>query len=84
MSAGGASKGGLCHGFVVWSPCLGKTRTCSGTATTVIENGVDLDRFAAEPERPGQRLLFVGSFNHFPNVEAFLFFRDAVWPILRS
>ena len=27
--------------------------------------------------------LFVGSFNHFPNVDAFLFFRDAVWPGLR-
>jgi glycosyltransferase involved in cell wall biosynthesis len=59
-------------------------RLLKGAATTVIENGVDLDRFAPEPERPGQRLLFVGSFNHFPNVEAFLFFRDAVWPGLRS
>jgi polysaccharide biosynthesis protein PslH len=59
-------------------------RLLEGAATHVIENGVDLGRFEAEPERPGQRLLFVGSFNHFPNVEAFLFFRDAVWPILRS
>ena len=49
----------------------------------VIENGVDLARFQPEPEQPGQRLLFVGSFNHFPNVEAFRFFRDAVWPQLR-
>jgi len=47
---------------------------------TVIENGVDLDRFRPEPEQPGRRLLFVGSFNHFPNVEAFRFFRDEVWP----
>ena len=52
--------------------------------TRVIENGVDLSRFQPEPERPGQRLLFVGSFNHFPNIEAFRFFRDAVWPKLRS
>ena len=50
----------------------------------VIENGVDLERFRSEPERDGRRLLFVGSFNHFPNVEAFRFFRDAVWPRLRS
>jgi glycosyltransferase involved in cell wall biosynthesis len=56
-----------------------------GIATTrIIENGVDLTRFQSEPERPGQRLLFVGSFNHFPNIEAFRFFRDAVWPKLRS
>jgi len=59
-------------------------RLLQGAATLVIENGVDLGRFAPEPERPGQRLLFVGSFNHFPNVEAFLFFRDEVWPTLRS
>jgi glycosyltransferase involved in cell wall biosynthesis len=59
-------------------------RLLKGVATRVIENGVDLGRFEAEPERPGQRLLFVGSFNHFPNVEAFLFFRDAVWLKLRS
>jgi glycosyltransferase involved in cell wall biosynthesis len=50
----------------------------------VIENGVDLTRFQSELEQPGQRLLFVGSFNHFPNVEAFRFFRDAVWPKLRT
>jgi glycosyltransferase involved in cell wall biosynthesis len=50
----------------------------------VIGNGVDLDRFRPEPEQPGQRLLFIGSFNHFPNVEAFRFFHGAVWPILRA
>jgi glycosyltransferase involved in cell wall biosynthesis len=56
-----------------------------GIATAcVIENGVDLTRFQPEPERPGERLLFVGSFNHFPNVEAFRFFHDAVWPKLRT
>ena len=50
----------------------------------VIENGVDLGRFAPEPDRAGRRLLFVGSFNHFPNVEAFRFFCSDVWPRLRS
>ncbi len=48
----------------------------------VIENGVDLDRFVPVPERPGQRLLFIGSFRHFPNVEAFCFFTEQVWPAL--
>ncbi len=50
----------------------------------VIENGVDLSRFQPEPERPGERLLFIGSFNHFPNVEAFRFFHRSVWPRLRE
>ncbi len=49
----------------------------------VIENGVDLARFQPVPERPGQRLLFIGSFRHFPNVQAFRFFREEVWPLLR-
>ena len=51
---------------------------------TVIENGVDLDRFRAQPETPGQRLLFIGSFRHFPNVTAFRHFTDEVWPLLRD
>ena len=36
----------------------------------IIENGVDLDRFRPEPEPEGRRLLFIGSFRHFPNIEA--------------
>jgi glycosyltransferase involved in cell wall biosynthesis len=57
-------------------------RLLSVPTARVIENGVDLTRFQSEPERPGQRLLFVGSFNHFPNVEAFRFFYAEVWPKL--
>ena len=41
---------------------------------TVIENGVDLERFRPQPEPPGQRLLFIGSFRHFPNIAAYRFF----------
>src|SRR5207248_9954336 len=37
----------------------------------VLENGVDLERFRPEPETPGERLLFIGSFRHFPNVAAY-------------
>jgi glycosyltransferase involved in cell wall biosynthesis len=46
----------------------------------VLPNGVDLERFRPEPEPPEEHVLFVGSFNHFPNVEAFRFFFDEVWP----
>jgi glycosyltransferase involved in cell wall biosynthesis len=52
--------------------------------STVIENGVDLARFQPEPETPGERLLFVGSFRHFPNVAAYRFFTERVWPLLRD
>ena len=50
----------------------------------VIPNGVDLDRFTPEPEPEGQRLLFIGSFRHFPNVRAYRFFAGEVWPRLRE
>lgn len=50
----------------------------------VIPNGVDLDRFTPSPETPGERLLFIGSFRHFPNLVAFRFFLDEVWPRLRE
>jgi len=53
-------------------------------ATVVIENGVDLARFEAVPETPGQRLLFIGSFRHFPNIAAYRFFTERVWPLLRD
>ncbi len=46
----------------------------------IIENGVDLERFQPEPEKPGQRILFIGSFRHFPNVAAYRFFTGEVWP----
>jgi ribosomal-protein-alanine acetyltransferase len=48
----------------------------------VIPNGVDLKRFHPEPEPPGAHLLFVGSFRHFPNVLAYRFFVEQVWPLL--
>ena len=53
-------------------------------ATVVIENGVDLARFEAAPETPGQRLLFIGSFRHFPNIAAYRFFTERVWPLVRD
>jgi glycosyltransferase involved in cell wall biosynthesis len=50
----------------------------------VIPNGVDLARFRATPEVPGERLLFIGSFRHFPNIAAYRFFTEEVWPLLRD
>jgi glycosyltransferase involved in cell wall biosynthesis len=50
----------------------------------VIPNGVDLARFQPQPEALGQRLLFIGSFRHFPNITALRFFTENVWPLLRE
>src|SRR5260370_31292547 len=50
----------------------------------VIPNGVDLERFVPDIERLGQRLLFIGSFRHFPNIVAYRFFVEQVWPLLRK
>jgi glycosyltransferase involved in cell wall biosynthesis len=55
-----------------------------GVPATVIENGVDLERFQPQPEQTGQKLLFIGSFRHFPNVSGFRFFTERVWPLLRE
>jgi glycosyltransferase involved in cell wall biosynthesis len=55
-----------------------------GVPSTVIPNGVDLGRFRAAPEEEGERLLFIGSFRHFPNVAAYRFFTEEVWPLLRD
>lgn len=56
----------------------------AGVPAAVIENGVDLQRYCPEPEQPGQHLLFIGSFRHFPNVAAYRFFTERVWPLLRD
>ena len=56
----------------------------SGVRTNVIGNGVDLARFRPVAEEPGESLLFIGSFRHYPNVEAYRFFTSQVWPLLRD
>jgi len=53
-------------------------------SSTVIENGVDLERFRPEPEPASQRLLFIGSFRHFPNIAAYRFFTERIWPLVRD
>jgi glycosyltransferase involved in cell wall biosynthesis len=55
-----------------------------GVPSVVIPNGVDLARFRGAPEEVGERLLFIGSFRHFPNVAAYRFFTEEVWPLLRD
>jgi ribosomal protein S18 acetylase RimI-like enzyme len=61
-----------------------KDRQMVGGKAHVIPNGVDLERFTATQEAPGHRILFIGSFRHFPNVSAFQWFWDQVWPQLKQ
>lgn len=62
-----------------------KDRALLGTPNIqVIANGVDLERFRPVPEPQGQRLLFIGSFRHFPNIVAYRFLTEEVWPRLRK
>ncbi len=58
-------------------------RQTLGSGVT-IPNGVDLDRFVPTVEQPGERLLFVGSFRHFPNVVAWRFFLEEIWPLVKT
>jgi ribosomal protein S18 acetylase RimI-like enzyme/glycosyltransferase involved in cell wall biosynthesis len=47
----------------------------------IIENGVDLARFVPQSEKPGRKVLFIGSFRHFPNIEAFRYLTDQILPL---
>lgn len=50
----------------------------------VIENGVDLGRYQPRPEYPGRRLLFIGSFRHFPNIVAYRFLTEQILPLIHG
>ncbi|MDQ6662811.1 MAG: glycosyltransferase [Acidobacteriota bacterium] len=48
----------------------------------LVENGVDLERFVPSGESGNGKLLFIGSFRHFPNVTAYRFMTERIWPLL--
>jgi len=58
-------------------------RSVTGTRCVSIANGVDLERFRPAPREPEpSRLLFIGAFQHLPNVTAIDYFLREVWPLL--
>jgi glycosyltransferase involved in cell wall biosynthesis len=62
-----------------------RLREIAPRATAVeIPNGVDCDFFRSESlaERP-QSLIFVGTMNWYPNIDAMLFFLRDIWPDLK-
>jgi ribosomal protein S18 acetylase RimI-like enzyme len=54
----------------------------AGLVGRVIENGVDLARFSPQPESAGRKVLFIGSFRHFPNIVAFRYLTEEILPLL--
>jgi GT2 family glycosyltransferase/glycosyltransferase involved in cell wall biosynthesis len=60
-------------------------RTVNRPNAHVILNGVDLTRFHPCGEEPiGNRILFIGSFAHLPNLMALDFFLREAWPLIRD
>lgn len=57
-------------------------RIAPGARIEVIENGVDTTSFTPA-NGPGTSLVFVGTMDYFPNVEAAVSFARTVWPALR-
>lgn len=49
----------------------------------VLANGVDLQRYVPEPECDGERMIFIGSFRHFPNALAYRFLAEEFWPLMQ-
>ena len=50
----------------------------------VIPNGVDIDYFFPRPEfSRSSHLIFAGSLDWYPNIDAMLFFSREIWPLLK-
>lgn len=54
--------------------------------TVLVENGVDLDAFVPAPEAPGeaQELLFLGSLDWYPNLDAVEYLIAEILPFIRA
>jgi glycosyltransferase involved in cell wall biosynthesis len=60
-------------------------RFCAGIPVHVISTGVDLDFFTPpEAAAIAHRLVFVGAFQHLPNVDAMVYFCRSVFPQIRA
>jgi GT2 family glycosyltransferase len=60
-------------------------RFCTSVPVHVINTGVDLDHFQPPQHPPsGPRLVYVGAFQHEPNIDAMTFFCSRVLPLIRA
>jgi len=62
-----------------------RDRATVGDRAVVLANGVDLERYQPSPDTPEPgRILFIGSFNHLPNLLALDWFLHEVKPLLKT
>ena len=61
-------------------------RSAPAARIQVVENGVDTQYFmpAEETAPPGQQVVFVGTMDYYPNVEAATSFASRIWPRVRE
>jgi GT2 family glycosyltransferase/glycosyltransferase involved in cell wall biosynthesis len=60
-------------------------RFCKGVPVHVISTGVDLDFFVPpDTAATSPRLVFVGAFQHLPNVDAMMYFCHSIFPHIRA
>lgn len=82
----------ILHGFLGHVVCSERERrellrTAPQARIAVIGNGVDVSNFAhagAADLAARRRILFVGSMDYYPNIEAALHFGRRVWPRIRA
>jgi sugar transferase (PEP-CTERM/EpsH1 system associated) len=58
----------------------------SDSVIAVVPNGVDIEAFqqVGEVQQLPDRIIFTGSMDYYPNVDAVLYFAHECWPIIRS
>jgi sugar transferase (PEP-CTERM/EpsH1 system associated) len=54
------------------------------TMIAVVPNGVDITYFNGDRSAQEQRIIFTGSMEYYPNIEAVLFFARTCWPRIRE
>jgi len=60
-------------------------KLCPEGKFLVVENGVELDKFQTVAEMPEKsKLLWLGGFGHYPNIQGILFFLNNVYPQIKK
>ncbi len=60
-------------------------RSYGPVATSIVDNGVDVDRFAAvAPDRNANKILFLGALDWRPNLDAVALLLGEIFPLLRA
>lgn len=55
---------------------------CHQGQTLVVKNGIDVERFQPVSTPQSQKILFMGTMSYFPNIDAVLYFTEAIFPLI--